>query len=368
MLRLIISLPMMTTLFWLLWFMLSYRQSDSARRMMTYFFLASFVLYMMHYLYFSGTMHPVLETVYGVCNLLVYPLFWFYIIRLAGKKPGKEYWWLLPAVVLAVFYTLSYVFDWQEGHRAMYITARLCFAAEVVYTAICGPRLLNQLRESLDEQYSDDRSNSLRPVVRLVVLFAIISILAILSNLIGREWFAGKSLVAVPAALMSVLLYLLGYVTSRLSLPESVYQLAEDVEETGDDANHNSERGQFSVLLRREDVERVMTETKPFTNPNFTLTELAGMLYTNRTYLSSYLRTEMNMNFASFVNMYRVDEAKKILTDRRYKTFKEAVSVALAKTGFSFESTFYRSFKQFTGMTPAEWRRKQLEDEETAEE
>ncbi|MBR1808985.1 MAG: helix-turn-helix transcriptional regulator [Paludibacteraceae bacterium] len=359
MLSLLISVPMLTSLFWLMWYAISYKHLESGRRMMTWFFIACFVLYLMHYLYFSGVESKITETIYGTVNLLVYPLFLFYLLRLTGNELSLEKLWLLPAPVLLTAYPVFYMLELDTAHYVIYIAARCCFAVQVAYTAIYGTMTIIRFRRSLDDQYSDDRSYSLRPLVWLVALFSVISLLSMLSNIIGREWFAGKSLVAVPAVTMSVLLYLLGYVTSRISFSDIEYN-AVDGNRISVISDNNKANAQALVQLNAEYLEAMMQKKKPYLNPSITLSELAVMLHTNRTYLSVFLHDEMQMNFASYINMYRVEEAKKILADSSYTSSKEAVHEAIFKSGFAVESTFYRIFKQYTGMPPIEWRKEKL--------
>ena len=352
MLHLLISVPMLTALFWLVWFALSYRESDSAKRMMTWFFCASFILYSMHFIYFSGVQSKVAETVYAVANLLVYPLFWFYLLKLAGKDISLQLLWLLPAFMVAIAYPVFYVLEMDTAHKVTYITARCCFTLQVAYTAFFGTRLIIQFRRTLDDQFSDDRSYSLRPLFWLILLFATISLLAMLNNLIGREWFAGKNVVAAPALLMSLLLYLLGYVTSHLKLTN----VSVDSNQPTQYYTDETDKPAGFPRLRAEELQALMQEKKPYLNPNLTLGELAAMLHTNRTYLSCFLRDELQVNFATYINMYRVEEAKKILSNNSHLSQKAALQDAIIHSGFSSESSFYRIFKQLTGMTPYEWK------------
>jgi AraC-like DNA-binding protein len=60
------------------------------------------------------------------------------------------------------------------------------------------------------------------------------------------------------------------------------------------------------------------------------------------------------MNFTSFVNSYRINDAKSILVDKRYQDLNiEEVSDMV---GFSNRQSFYAAFYRFTGITPRQWR------------
>ena len=85
--------------------------------------------------------------------------------------------------------------------------------------------------------------------------------------------------------------------------------------------------------------------------------DLAAAVNSNRTYVSAVINKVYGVNFSTFVNRYRVDYAKQILSSSAFVSDKEAIQDAIIKSGFSNEQTFYRIFKQQTSTTPLAWRR-----------
>lgn len=69
--------------------------------------------------------------------------------------------------------------------------------------------------------------------------------------------------------------------------------------------------------------------------------------------LSEVLNSRFGRNFSSFVNLYRVAEAQKILTSAPEKT---ALEIAY-ETGFGSKTRFNVEFKKATGMTPQDFRK-----------
>lgn len=64
------------------------------------------------------------------------------------------------------------------------------------------------------------------------------------------------------------------------------------------------------------------------------------------------------MNYTSFVNKYRIDEARSILVDKRYLHLRmEQVSDMV---GFANRQSFYASFYRVVGITPREYRMQHL--------
>ena len=100
-----------------------------------------------------------------------------------------------------------------------------------------------------------------------------------------------------------------------------------------------------------------LREEQLFTNPNLTIQDLAAAVGSNRTYVSACINRRTNFSFSQLVAQYRVENAKSILSDPQYSTDHDAVSSAIALSGFTSDQTFYRIFKELTGQTPLQYRR-----------
>jgi AraC-like DNA-binding protein len=100
-----------------------------------------------------------------------------------------------------------------------------------------------------------------------------------------------------------------------------------------------------------------MENEKPFLSPNLSLNELAGQLSISPRYLSDLINRSFKQNFFDFINTYRIEEAKKMLSfdDSRTRTVLEI----LYDSGFNSKSAFHVAFKKNTGITPTEYRRHQ---------
>lgn len=122
----------------------------------------------------------------------------------------------------------------------------------------------------------------------------------------------------------------------------------------------NGSNGSFSdsrLDSFKENVERVMNNQKPFTDPNLTLKKLADHIDLKPKELSGLINTAYQKNFYAFVNEYRLDEVKKLLVD---KSYDHLTIVAIAEqAGFNSKSTFNSLFKKEVGMTPKEYKESQ---------
>jgi len=99
---------------------------------------------------------------------------------------------------------------------------------------------------------------------------------------------------------------------------------------------------------------KVMMETeKPYLDPKLTLKEVADRLSTNTKYLSQVVNHHVGTNFQNFLNLYRVNEAKEKIINEELSNLT-LFGIAL-QCGFKNKSTFYKVFKELTGITPREY-------------
>lgn len=101
----------------------------------------------------------------------------------------------------------------------------------------------------------------------------------------------------------------------------------------------------------------LMVEEKFFCDEDLSLGRLSDALEITPHQLSEFLNEHYKKNFNSYVNGYRVEEAKKLLVA---EPGRNTLSIAFA-VGFNSYSAFHRVFKKETGSTPAEYRKRQAD-------
>lgn len=342
---LIISLPMVACVGWLMFFLIRCFGEKTERRvpcLLTGFFLAAAVLYTNHWLFFSGHPSTIIEGMYFVANLCVYPLYYAYLRALTRTKQNWETpVLLLPAVLVMALYPLGWHF----------LFARLAFAVQVVWVLVRGYRLVWQTIRRMDNTYSDDRSRLLKPTHMLLIIFGVTSFVSMVLNALGREYFAHETIVMIPAVLMTVLLYGLGYVAAHTVIPQETVAAQEEQKED------NATTEETDELMFK--ISNALREQKLYADPRLTIQDLAAAVHSNRTYISNCINRRTGLSFSQYIARYRVENAQSILRDPQYTTDHDAISAAIAQSGFTSEQTFYRVFKELVGTTPLAWRKMQ---------
>lgn len=126
---------------------------------------------------------------------------------------------------------------------------------------------------------------------------------------------------------------------------------AEGEEVTATSRTKRTYKEDFRNILRPRIAAWV--KDKAYTHEQFTLDELASRLYTNKTYLSTFIKDEYDMNFSSWVASLRIDEAKRIMMKEPEKKLQEVAF----ECGFSSLAYFSSVFSKSEGISPSAWQR-----------
>lgn len=104
--------------------------------------------------------------------------------------------------------------------------------------------------------------------------------------------------------------------------------------------------------LQKEQLNELLANERPFLNSEIKLQDLASELGVSRHDLSQFVNQHYQTNFSGLMNQLRVKEAKRLLSaDNSSKLLAIAFD-----SGFSNQANFIRVFKQYTSMTPSEFR------------
>lgn len=102
-----------------------------------------------------------------------------------------------------------------------------------------------------------------------------------------------------------------------------------------------------------ERLKRGMIEQKLYLNEGLKMPDLAKAVGCSNQALSQIFNVFMNEGYYDFVNRYRVDEFKRIVATTNHSKF--TLKALAKKSGFSSYTSFFRAFKEQTGITPNEF-------------
>jgi AraC-like DNA-binding protein len=102
-----------------------------------------------------------------------------------------------------------------------------------------------------------------------------------------------------------------------------------------------------------EKIELIMVNDKPFLSADFSFDDLVVLLAVPKNLVQRCLTEHLNTKFTDLRSHYRIRHAKELLCDTSNQNITiEAIGF---ESGFTTRSSFYRAFKEQTGITPKEF-------------
>lgn len=335
-------LPFAVCLFWFINFVVSFRKNDVPKRYLMIYLFTCMVLYLCHGVFFTLGLPYEMECLWTLCSLSVYPFFYGYICRLTSSDYSLlNLWpWLVPGVLIAVAkYALP---DAGIDHVRL-----LLFSCQIIAVCFLGIKRLKAFDAKLQMVYADTDGRDTTAVHHLLVAIIAVSILSGVANGVGKHFFGESLWLLIP---ISIAFSAMQFVLSRIGFFRNftIDTLNHDYDDD-DEAVHYDDEAAKAIGRK---IEQLMVVQHYFLKNDLKISDIVKAVGANRTYVSNYINTTYNCSFSDYMNRLRVEYAEQLLM-----TMPKGIKLAqiASDSGFSNEQTFYRNFKKFTGMTPAEW-------------
>lgn len=98
-------------------------------------------------------------------------------------------------------------------------------------------------------------------------------------------------------------------------------------------------------------IKKAMLYISEHFNTPLTLEEVAAYVHLHPSYFSTLFKSSTGSSFKEYLNMVRIEESKRLLSNTDYSIIDIAVAV-----GFEDQSYFSKVFKKYTGLTPKQFR------------
>ena len=96
-----------------------------------------------------------------------------------------------------------------------------------------------------------------------------------------------------------------------------------------------------------------MEKNQPYLKHEFSLTDMSKAIHVPHNIISMVLNSRLDLNFADFVNQYRVYRAKEMLLNMKHNHL--TIETIAYDCGFNNRTSFYSAFKRFTNMSPKDF-------------
>ncbi len=282
------------------------------------------------------------------------PSFYFYVKALTqpqSKFYPKDLWHFSPIVLNYLHSIYHLIFTESHPYHWFHATAELLQSAAIISILMyhyLGLKMVTAYQQQLSNHVSNMDAIDLRWIKQVtlatIIGFAIILVFMVVSTaILGsqrlNDWLGFKSTVLL---LYSMLLYWLSISGYR----QAETLIIPDLPESG------GKTGETSSVLRT--LNQVMQEQALYRNAELSLADLGRSLDISDRVISDTINQQLGKNFYQYINEYRVEEVKLKLVNSDLNHLK-IISLA-QEAGFNSKASFNRVFKQYTGLTPQQYR------------
>lgn len=369
--------PIFVTLFWSLIFFIQIGKTDKSKINLGILMLMAFLLYNSHAIFFNNyyVIYSYIECIYIFSMLSLYPIYYLYLQSLSTNKLifKQRLIHFVPALIFSVaIFILTMILTSEE--RIIYVKeilinknfekvnysflvrlkgliffmSRVVLIIQVGYYLVKGILVANKYNRQLANYYSNMEGRTLNWVKVLNVAFLFISLSSIFFAIIGRSYFIQhEAFLLIPSSLFTVFLFLIGFYGNHQIQLSAEYRDEEQISDITEIKNNQNE-------ILKNQIVQLFEEDKIYKNSDLRITSVSKTLKTNRTYISKLINEEFKKNFNEFVNEYRTEEAKKLLSDKNHNLY--TIEHIAEKSGFGSVNSFTRVFKEIVGMPPGKYK------------
>lgn len=310
--------------------------------------------------------------------LIHYPLFYLYVNTMVNKIEKiriLNFLHFIPFTVFLVIYVIfsngnllySYNFSLSNTPpRLVHFNLIINLISGLIYLSLCLKQL-SKFNKRIKDFYSNIDKINLKWLTHLIAWLCFILITGIIYIIIAK-WLQVKplnySIDIFIYSSITVFIFFIGFYSLKKTHLFNSKRIPYNAD-TGiiKSIKKNEKNSKYEIYgLKKNEAAELkdklllyVEEKKPYLDCNLSLAQLAESLGFYKHYLTQVLNDELNQNFFDFINNYRVEEVKRLMSDINYENYT-LLAIAL-EAGFNSKSSFNRIFKEFTRFTPSQYKK-----------
>lgn len=307
--------------------------------------------------------------------LLCGPLIYFYTQSVLYKNfafARKKLLHFLPFVVLTLTSETAYL---AAGHQkqiailnnilvrnmpaAAYLVS-LCIYIHFFTYLLGASKLVRQYSRAAADRYADAQKVTLQWLKTIIYFFLALMLVTLAGSYLSYMSSTTAYFFVLGLTVFLLLMFIVFMLFKALRNPEIFALLEEkEVKAAAQQVKYASSALPVSEkTLILATLQQYMQTNQPYLEAELTLDKLAGLVGVKPKALSQVINELLQQNFFEFVNFYRIEEAKRLLTNPADK--KVTVIEIMYQAGFNSKSSFNTLFKKATGLTPGDFKRQNM--------
>ncbi|MDF2613399.1 MAG: putative response regulatory protein [Clostridia bacterium] len=180
------------------------------------------------------------------------------------------------------------------------------------------------------------------------------------SYILKDRWKSSREWHDLMSAFSSILKKFDGSINTFITMHGTVYEVLDRAKQPSG-LHQYIKRIAMDIKMFIEDYKKKNYDTNinqaiQYINKNFTsnlrLKDVAEYVHMSETYFSKSFKKIMDINFVDYINKMRIEEAKKLLLQR-----KMTIQEIAEQVGYNNTSYFTQTFKSYEGITPKQYQK-----------
>ncbi|MFK0206904.1 helix-turn-helix transcriptional regulator [Agrobacterium sp. NPDC090283] len=163
------------------------------------------------------------------------------------------------------------------------------------------------------------------------------------------EWAQGQNVAALVSNANLLGLLLIGLMAALAGKSKAPQTAVESIAELPPPEPSEQDR---DIVVR---IDRLMETQALYRDENLNLSRLARRLGLPSRQISGAINRSLGVNVSQYVNQLRIREACRLLEET-----EQSVTAIMLSSGFQTKSNFNREFRRVTGMSPVDWREREV--------
>lgn len=267
------------------------------------------------------------------------------------------YIFIWPVVVLTLSHVVGYLvefgFVFDIPSYISYVNTTYSMVVSMLMYMVILLRAVKKYNRTLENYYAEYPELSGRRLDSVVMAFFLYGILSLINLLsFSRPVVVGSVIVAsVFFVVFAVALVNLQRLFSLVS-PAFAYEQQKPVEEQSEPAAPEPSEVSESMSIDDAVYHWTSRPDKPYLKQGITVASVSAEMKISPRVLSDYLNNVYEVNFNTWINTLRLEQAAEMMLENPKLPFKDLY----AKVGFTDLAAFAKAFKKCYGMAPGQFR------------
>ncbi|GAB5551857.1 MAG: hypothetical protein Sapg2KO_14480 [Saprospiraceae bacterium] len=336
------------------------------KKLPQYILIVFWFLILSIFIFFYATLHDlrilrfIANYFQGGARFLIPPLIFLYIKSIFSNESGllkKNLIHFTPFIIYFTLYTVPNSLDFQIAELIDKHVNRALIkdVFGIVYFSL-SIKLFYAVSKTMKQNYSHIKEKDFLWIEKFLICFLLVLIIDLLLTIseisfgYNVSWDGYITVFFITVAMSYIGYY--GITQSEIFLPDFLIQkhitknieLENKISYLKDDEKEEL-RGKFH---------KCMNEEKLYLLPDLNLKMIADKMEVSERKLSAFFGEVLNSSFYDSINSFRIAEAKTILKSNAVES--HSITGIGLSCGFSSKSSFYRIFKNKTGVSPSVYR------------